>query len=44
MITLLHPGDVSFSEWIWVFGYIFVLIILPLGIVGFIIYKVIRKH
>lgn len=44
MMALLHPGDFSLSQWIWLFGYIFVLIILPLGIAGFIIYKVIKDH
>lgn len=44
MIALLHPGDLSFSEWVWLFVYMFGFIILPLGIVGFIIYRMIKKH
>jgi hypothetical protein len=44
MIALLHPGDFSLGEWIWFFGYIFVLVILPMGIGGFVLYKIIRSH
>ena len=40
----LHPGDLSLSNWLWLFGYVVVLVILPLALVGFIIYKVIAKH
>jgi hypothetical protein len=44
MIGLLHPGDFSLSDWLWLFSYIIALVILPLGLVGFIIYKVIASH
>ncbi len=45
MLThLFHPGDLSAGSWAIVF---FIFIVLPclfLGLIGFIIYKVVKNH
>ena len=42
--TLLHPGDLSLGEWAGLFGMFVAFIILPIVIIGFVIFKVVSRH
>lgn len=42
--TLLHPGDLSLGEWAALFGMFVLFIILPIGVIGFVIFKVVSRH
>ena len=42
--TLLHPGDLSLGDWAALLGMFAAFIILPVVILGFIIFKVINRH
>lgn len=42
--TLLHPGDLSLREWAGLLGMFVAFIILPIVIIGFVIFQVVRRH
>ena len=42
--TLWHPGDLSIREWAGLFGVFVALVILPIVIMGFIVFKIISGH
>lgn len=44
MILMLHPGDLLWWDWIRIGLIILALTALPIGIVGLLIYKVIKNH
>ena len=44
-ITLIfHPGDLSTWELLGIIGVVFALLVLPIVIIGFIIYRVVAGH
>ena len=40
IMSLFHPGDLGLTEWAMLLGVIFLLVGLPVAIVGFIVYKI----
>jgi hypothetical protein len=42
--ALFHPGDLSLGQWAGLLGMFFAFIILPIAIIGFIIFKVMSRH
>jgi hypothetical protein len=44
IVLILHPGDLSFWELAGIVGVFFALAVLPILVIGFIIYEVTRKH
>jgi len=42
--TLLHPGDLSLGEWAGLLGIFLAFIILPIAIIGFVVFKVVSRH
>jgi len=42
--TLLHPGDLSLGEWAGLLGMFVAFIILPIVIIGFMIFKVMTRY
>jgi hypothetical protein len=43
LITLLHPGDLDLQGWLMILLLFILLIVAPVFLVGFIIYKVFSK-
>lgn len=48
LFTLLHPGDLSWSEWLMILvvgGALLIIIIgLPLGLIGYIVRKIVNHR
>jgi hypothetical protein len=42
--TLFHPGDLSLGQWAGLLGMFVAFIILPIGIIGFVIFKVMSRY
>lgn len=42
--TLLHPGDLSLGDWARLLGMFVAFIVLPIVIIGFIVFKVVSRH
>ena len=42
--TVLHPGDLSLGEWAGLLGMFVVFIILPIAIIGLVIFKIVSRH
>ena len=42
--TLLHPGDLSLGEWAGLIGMFLAFIVLPIAIIGFVVFKVVSRH
>lgn len=42
--TLFHPGDLSLGEWAGLLGMFAAFVVLPIVIIGFIIFKIASKH
>lgn len=44
IVTFFHPGDLSIGDWVRLLGMFVAFIVLPIGIIGFIIFKVVNGH
>jgi hypothetical protein len=44
MTVIFHPGDLSTWELLGIIGVAFALLVLPIAIIGFIIYRVVAGH
>jgi hypothetical protein len=44
IVTLFHPGDLSLGQWAGLFGMFVAFIILPIAVIGFIIFKIMSRH
>ena len=42
--TLLHPADLSLGEWAGLLGMFLGFIVLPIAIIGFVVFKVVSRH
>jgi len=41
---LFHPGDLSLGEWVVLLVAFIMVVVLPIVLIGFIIFKVINRH
>ena len=44
IMSLFHPGDLGAADWAKVLGVLFLLVVVPVFIVGFIFYKIATRR
>lgn len=44
LLAVLHPGDLGLEEWLKILAILFFLIVVPIFLMGFIVYKVATRR